>query len=195
MLENLLTYRIAFSTPWFSIEESISNHGAQPYYRLTGPDGVIILPLTVDGDILMVRQFRHSIGRETLELPAGSIEPKENILDAALREVQEETAYTCTKIIQLVPGHLYLNRTTHVEYFCMAIDAYPVPGAIVEEGIIPEIITRKNFRHMILEDRIEQIAALCFIGLVSVKLGVDLLESSIDTIKSHFYTKIDKKEL
>lgn len=182
MSNNPLSYHTVFSTPWFAIEESIT--GSMPYYRLTGPDGVIVLPLTIDGEILMIRQFRPTVGRETLELPAGAIDPNEDILDAALREVREETAHTCSQVIRLASGNLHLNRTAHIEHFCLAIDAHLVPGAIAEKGISTEIVSRSDFRRMIVDNRIEQIAALCFVGLITIKLGIDLLESSIDNIRN-----------
>ena len=74
-----LNYRTVFSTPWFAIEESAAPANATgAYYRMTGPDGVICLPLTVEGDIVMVRQYRPSLNMETLEIPAGAIDGSES---------------------------------------------------------------------------------------------------------------------
>ncbi len=62
-----------------------------------------IVPVQADGTILMVRQYRNSAGRETLEIPAGGLEAKdEPTLDAALRELEEETGYKAGKAEYLV---------------------------------------------------------------------------------------------
>ena len=54
------------------------------------PGSVVIIPVTDDDGIVLVRQYRHSIGRWTWELPAGSQEPGEDAEEAARRECHEE---------------------------------------------------------------------------------------------------------
>jgi ADP-ribose pyrophosphatase len=55
------------------------------------PGSVVIVPLTDAGEIVLVQQYRHAIGREAWELPAGSLKPSEDIERAAVRECHEET--------------------------------------------------------------------------------------------------------
>ena len=59
---------------------------------------VVIVPVTEAGDIVLVRQYRHAIGRSTWELPAGSVDPGEDLERAAIRECHEE--------INLIPSSL-----------------------------------------------------------------------------------------
>ena len=54
------------------------------------PGGACVVPLTEDGQILMVRQFRYPHRQVTLEVPAGKLEYGENPLDCAFRELKEE---------------------------------------------------------------------------------------------------------
>jgi ADP-ribose pyrophosphatase len=54
------------------------------------PGSVVIVPVTAAGDVILVRQYRHAIGRWAWELPAGSLKPGEDIREAALRECHEE---------------------------------------------------------------------------------------------------------
>jgi ADP-ribose pyrophosphatase len=78
------------------------------------PGSVVIVPVTDAGEIVLVRQYRHAIGRFAWELPAGSLEPAEDVAAAAGRECQEE--------IGLVPA-----RLTPLGAF------YPTPGYCDEE--------------------------------------------------------------
>jgi ADP-ribose pyrophosphatase len=58
------------------------------------PGAVVILPLFDDGSVLLERQFRYPLDRVFIEFPAGKIDPDEDPLDCAKRELQEETGYT-----------------------------------------------------------------------------------------------------
>jgi 8-oxo-dGTP pyrophosphatase MutT (NUDIX family) len=64
------------------------------FYILESPDWVNVVPVTPDGKILMVAQYRHGTGTISLETPAGLIEPDEKPEDAAARELREEAGYT-----------------------------------------------------------------------------------------------------
>src|SRR3712207_4874627 len=64
-----------------------------PYFILERPDAAIIFPLTSDGDVILVRQYRPAIERMELGLPAGLVEEGEEPEKAARRELQEETGY------------------------------------------------------------------------------------------------------
>lgn len=64
-----------------------------PYYILERPDAAIIFPVTDEGEVILVRQYRPAIEREELGLPAGLVEPGEKPEAAARRELLEETGY------------------------------------------------------------------------------------------------------
>lgn len=61
--------------------------------RLETSDWVNMIPLTPEGEIVLVRQWRHGIRGLALEIPGGMIEPGEDPAAAAAREVREETGY------------------------------------------------------------------------------------------------------
>jgi ADP-ribose pyrophosphatase len=65
------------------------------------PGSVVILPMTSDGDVMLVRQYRHAIGRWVWELPAGSLKKGENAEAAAIRECHEEIGLVPAKMERL----------------------------------------------------------------------------------------------
>ncbi len=60
------------------------------------PGAVVILPLFDDGSVLLERQFRYPLHDVFIEFPAGKIDPGEDPLVCAKRELQEETGYSAT---------------------------------------------------------------------------------------------------
>ena len=62
------------------------------------PGAVLILPLLDVDRIVMIRNHRYSVGKELLELPAGTLEPPEPPRDCAGRELEEETGYRAAQI-------------------------------------------------------------------------------------------------
>lgn len=72
---------------------------------VTHPGGVAVLAMNDDGKISFVRQVRHAVGVETLEIPAGKLDKaeQESKLEAAKRELREETGLSCDSIVELGP--------------------------------------------------------------------------------------------
>jgi 8-oxo-dGTP pyrophosphatase MutT (NUDIX family) len=89
----------------FSVERSVAispiDGAPHEFHRIQSPDWVQLLPITADGDAVLVRQYRHGSQRFTLEIPAGLIEPGEDPAQAALRECLEETGYRATDAVPL----------------------------------------------------------------------------------------------
>ena len=58
---------------------------------------VAIVPILADGRVVLVRQFRYAVGQVSLEIPAGTLEPGEEPLACARRELEEETGYQAAR--------------------------------------------------------------------------------------------------
>ncbi len=78
--------------------------------------GACVIPVLPNGNILMVRQFRPAIDRETLELPAGARDDRgEDTMVTAVRELEEETGYragSIRKILSLKSAPAYCTEET-----------------------------------------------------------------------------------
>ena len=62
---------------------------------------VVVIPILDDGRVVMVRQFRHSVGRDLWELPAGNVDEGESVEAAAFRECEEETGLAPGRVEKL----------------------------------------------------------------------------------------------
>lgn len=69
------------------------------------PGAAVVVPHLGHGRLVLVRQFRYALNRETLEFPAGRLDPQEDPLDCARRELAEETGYLAGKWRHLFSLH------------------------------------------------------------------------------------------
>ena len=74
---------------------------AHDFFAIDSSDWVNVVPITPDGRVVMVRQYRHGAGELTLETPGGLVDPGETPAAAAARELLEETGYAADEIVSL----------------------------------------------------------------------------------------------
>lgn len=84
---------------------------------VTHPGAVIVVPLLPDGKVVLERQYRYPLHQVFIELPAGKIDPDENVLKTGQRELFEETGYIAHDWIKLGVQHPcigYSNEVIHI---------------------------------------------------------------------------------
>ena len=88
-------------------------------------DCVAIVAIDVDNNVLLVSQYRHSVGKELLEIPAGGIDGEEEPQDAVFREMQEETGYLPQKVEKLGGFYSAPGYCTEYLHLFLATDLTP----------------------------------------------------------------------
>jgi ADP-ribose pyrophosphatase len=124
-LVRVISSKTAFRGPVFSVmtdqvEEPGNVRARRDVIRHSG--SIVVLPLNDAGRtplVLLERQYRYAAGRRMWELPAGRVDPGENHLAAAKRELIEETGYTASRwqkalFFYVSPGFLDESMTVYL---------------------------------------------------------------------------------
>lgn len=89
----------------FEDHAKLSNGNTVTREYIKHPGAVVAVPITLDAEVVLVRQFRYPLHREFIELPAGKIDPGEELLVTGQRELLEETGYTANRWTRLATIH------------------------------------------------------------------------------------------
>ena len=109
-----------------------------------------------DGRLVMVRQYRNALDRFTLEIPAGGLNPNEPTIDAAARELEEETGYQCGKIEKLITIRTTVAFCNEKIDIYLATDLKKTAQHLDEDEFVNvEIHTIEELEKMIYDGTIE----------------------------------------
>lgn len=129
------------------------------------PGAVCVVPLTDEGEVVMVRQFRYPFGEVLLEIPAGKLEPGEDPLEAVMRELEEESGAVAGKIEHI--GEIYTTVAIFDEKIQLYlardlkfISAHPDSDEFIESTKIPLSELVKMVMNNEIKDAKTQIAIL-----------------------------------
>lgn len=88
-----------------------------PFYVLEAPDWINVIPITPEGKVILIRQYRHGTGEVSLEIPGGMVDAEDDTpAGAAGRELLEETGYRAAAMIpigQVAPNPAILDNTCY----------------------------------------------------------------------------------
>ena len=120
------------------------------------PGAVAIIALTDGGRICLVRQYRTALGRVTVEIPAGKLDPGEDPLDCARRELLEETGMAAKKIAFLTTIATSAGFCDELIHIYMATGlSYGCPNPDEDEFLHVDLVELSELVDAVLDGRIE----------------------------------------
>ena len=128
------------------------------YYVLEYPDWVNVIAITKDGQVVLERQYRHGLGKTCYELPCGVIEAGETPLEAAKRELLEETGYASEEWRHLLTVPAQPTIADNYAYIFEARNCHPVSSQHLDETefLNAVVLTREELESRIQDGRFPQ---------------------------------------
>ncbi|MDA1334989.1 MAG: NUDIX hydrolase [bacterium] len=167
--------KIEFHTEWFDVESEefpeLPIYTGKPFYRINAPDGVVMAIFTKEEKLILVKQFRPALNKETIELPAGGVEGGEDPLESARRELMEETGYECKNLQIVARGHVTSDRMNRISNVVFGTNAIKKNGHVIEEGIEVETKTIEELRDMIMKEEMDNISGIGVLSYIKHKLN------------------------
>ena len=139
----VLSSRVITDNPWFPIRadtvEVANGKVMEDFYVITPTDWSFVIALTPDDDVVLVRQYRHGIGKAILEFPGGMVDAEDGdssskaALEGAKRELVEETGYYSDEIIHLGSTSGDPVRSTNQAHFFLAQNVVKTSDQALDE--------------------------------------------------------------
>ena len=128
------------------------------YYVLEYPDWVNTIAITKDGKFVFVRQYRYAIGKTVNELCAGVVEKGEDPMDAAKRELMEETGFGGGNWQEWMTISANPSTHTNLTHCYLATDVEPLGKQHLDHGedLEPRIFSREEVLDMLQKGEIWQ---------------------------------------
>ena len=140
------------------------------FYRIDSSDWVNVVPLTGDGDVVMVQQYRHGSREVTLEIPGGMVDPGEAPAEAAARELLEETGYRAAEVSAIGrsnPNPALFGNALHsfVARGCERVAEVKNEG---NEETVVDLMSREQVRRVVREGGVDHALVLAAFHFLDV---------------------------
>ncbi|MGB8085149.1 MAG: NUDIX hydrolase [Nitrososphaeraceae archaeon] len=119
-LENNRIYENRWITLYQDKVQVSSSGNTIEYTWYKSPDVVIIVPFLDNNTVVMIKQFRYPLQKILLEFPAGHIEPGENMMTTAKRELLEETGYLAKTLDHVYSYHPSVSKSRQIVHLFKA---------------------------------------------------------------------------
>lgn len=158
----VLSTEYLFNRPWLTVRRDkvmLPNGTVHPeYYVLEYPTWINVIALTKDGKFVMVKQYRHGLGIVGTELCAGVAEPGESPLEAAKRELLEETGFgggewELNMVLSANPGS---QNNLSYSFIARGVEKISEQHLDETEDVRVEILTREEVYKMLVDDNLKQ---------------------------------------
>ena len=151
-----------FKRPWLTARRDtvkMQNGNIIPeFYVLEYPDWVNIIAITDDEKYVMIRQYRHGIQETRYELCAGVVDPGEDALTAAKRELMEETGFgdgEWSKLMTISGNSSTTNNMTHC-FIAKGVHQISTQHLESSEDISVCILTKDEVKELLVDNEIVQ---------------------------------------
>lgn len=156
-LPQLLKQRLFYKGRKFNFEANrlrLPNKAEGEWECIRHPGGALAVPVTTEGKLILVRQYRFAVQGRVLEFPAGTVEPNEEPLETIQREIQEEIGYRAQKWDKLGEFFLAPGYSDEIIYAYLARDISKLetpPEKDADEDIETVFFTPEELEKAILE--------------------------------------------
>lgn len=151
-----------FRRPWLTVRHDqvrLPDGRINPeFYVLEYPDWVNIIAITETGEFVMERQFRLGLGKTCYEIPAGVMEKGETALEAAKRELAEETGYGGGKWKEIMTVSGNCSTTSNLTHCFLATGVKRVSGQRLDstEDLSVCLLSKDEVYQLLACDKIRQ---------------------------------------
>ncbi|MCC5637725.1 NUDIX hydrolase [Nostoc sp. CHAB 5844] len=155
-LPQLLKQRLFYKGRKFDFEVNrlrLPNKSEGEWECIRHPGGALAVPVTNEGKLVLVRQYRFAVQGRILEFPAGTVEPSEDPQETIKREIEEETGYSAQKWRKLGEFFLAPGYSDEIIYAFLAQDLEKLetpPKQDEDEDIETVLLTPEELEKAIL---------------------------------------------